>query len=414
MKDQIRSHLNDPKQLEKLYRTNKVPFKREFSALYPELKGNTLADCWNERLNYENDEINWGTGRELLFVLIASLVAGFIAKIPAMFQINEDYFYPRNIGFIFLPLLTAYFAWKSNLQLKRIAMICGVMLVALIYINMLPVSTTSDTLILACIHLPLLLWVLLGSAFVGNNLTDYHKRLDFLKYNGDLVVMTTLILIAGGIMTGVTIGLFELIGFKIEELYFQYVGIFGLSAAPIVGTYLTQTNPQLVGKVSPVIAKIFSPLVLVMLVIYLIAIIYSGKDPYNDREFLLIFNALLIGVMAIIFFSVAETSKTIKSQTEIWVLFLLSVVTVIVNGIALSAILFRIAEWGITPNRLAVLGSNFLMLLNLLFITILLFRSLTKKSDVAAVGRSIATFLPIYSIWGMIVIFIFPLIFGFK
>ena len=51
MKDEILTHLNDPRQLEKLYRTNKVPFKREFSTLYPELKGNPLADFWNERLN---------------------------------------------------------------------------------------------------------------------------------------------------------------------------------------------------------------------------------------------------------------------------------------------------------------------------------------------------------------------------
>ena len=134
--------------------------------------------------------------------------------------------------------------------------------------------------------------------------------------------MTTLILIAGAILSGITIGLFSLIGFNIEKLYVQYIVIFGLPAAPILGTYLTQTNPQLVGKVSPVIAKIFSPLVLVMLVVYLIAMVSSGKNPYNDREFLLIFNALLIGVMAIIFFSVAEISKTTKSPTEIWVLFL--------------------------------------------------------------------------------------------
>jgi hypothetical protein len=118
--------------------------------------------------------------------------------------------------------------------------------------------------------------------------------------------------------------------------------------------------------------------------------------------------------MAIIFFSVAESSKTSGNSTAAWVLFLLSAVTIIVNGIALSAIVFRIAEWGITPNRLAVLGSNFLMLLNLLFITVLLFKSLTKKSDIAAVGRSIAVFLPIYCIWAVIVIFLFPLIFGFN
>ena len=154
MKNQILTYINDPGQLERLYRSGKGSFKREFSALYPELKGNALADFWNERLNYETEDINWGTGRELLFVVIAALIAGFIAKIPAIFQIDEDFFYPRNIGFIFLPLLTAYFAWKNNLQLKQIAVICGVMLVSLIYINALPASTTSDTLILACIHLP--------------------------------------------------------------------------------------------------------------------------------------------------------------------------------------------------------------------------------------------------------------------
>ncbi|MEX2568811.1 MAG: hypothetical protein WD431_22910, partial [Cyclobacteriaceae bacterium] len=45
-----------------------------------------------------------------------------------------------------------------------------------------------------------------------------------------------------------------------------------------------------------------------------------------------------------------------RQKRELWVLLLLSAVTIIVNGITLSAILFRISEWGITPNRAAVLG----------------------------------------------------------
>jgi len=413
MKDEIRNHLTNPGQLEKLYRTNKVLFKREFSILYPEFKGNTLADFWNERLNYESDEINWGTRRELLFVIIASLVAGVIAKLPALLSISEDFFYPRNIGFIIFPPLIAYFAWKNKLSTGKIAFIAGATLAGLIFINFLPNVKQSDTLILSCIHLFLVLWLLLGFAFVGAVSNNNEKRLGYLKYNGDLVVMTTLILIAGAIMTGITIGLFSLLGFHIEDFYFQNIVVFGLPAAPILGTYLTQTNPQLVGKVSPVIAKIFSPLVLVMLVTYLVAMVYSGKDPYNDRQFLLIFNALLIGVMAIIFFSVAETSKT-KSLPEIWILFLLSVVTVIVNGIALSAILFRISEWGITPNRAAVLGGNVLILINLLLATVQLFRVLFRKADITGVGKAIAFYLPIYGAWATIVTFIFPLLFGFK
>ena len=226
--------------------------------------------------------------------------------------------------------------------------------------------------------------------------------------------MTTLIIIAAGILSGITIGLFSLIGYNIEKFYFENIVTFGLPAAPIFGTYLTQTNPQLVGKVSPVIAKIFSPLVLVMLVIYLTAMVYSGKNPYDDREFLLVFNALLIGVMAIIFFSVAETSRTDKSQTEIWLLFLLSVVTIVVSSIALSAILFRISEMGMTPNRAAVLGGNVLILINLLLVTVQLFRVGSKKADITRVGKVISSYLPIYFVWTIVVTFLFPLIFGFK
>jgi hypothetical protein len=414
MKEKILTRLHDPGQLEKLYRTNKVPFKREFTALYPELRGQPLADFWNERLNYDSDELTWGTGRELLFVLTAILVAGLIAKVPALFSISEAFFYPRNIGFILFPALSAYFAWKNKLPATKITFIAGATLASLLFINSLPDVEKSDTSLLSCIHLLLFLWSILGFAFTGEDINSGEKRLGYLKYNGDLVVITTLILIGGGIMTGITIGLFSLIGYNIEDFYFRNVVVFGLPAAPILGTYLTQTNPQLVGKVSPVIARLFSPLVLVMLVIYLAAMVYSGKDPYNDRDFLLIFNALLIGVMAIIFFSVAETARTTKHRAEILILFLLSIVTILVNGIALSAILFRISEWGITPNRAAVLGGNVLIMLNLLLVTAQLYRAASRKTESTGVGKAMASFLPFYCFWTVIVTFLFPLLFGFK
>lgn len=412
MKDEIRIHLNDPAQLEKLYRADKSAFKSAFNALYPELKDNIPASYWHERLNYGSD-ISWGTRSDLTVVLIAALLAGLIAKLPAILMIDADFFYQRNAGFIVFPLLTAYFAWKNQLSMRKVAFAAGAILVGLIFINFLPDVQQSDTLMLACLHLPLFLWSILGFAFVGEP-GNGEKRLGFLTYNGDLVVMTTLILIAGAVLSGITIGLFSLIGLHVEEVYFEYVGIFGLAAAPIVGTYLTHTNPQLVGKVAPVIAKIFSPPVLVMLLVYLTAIGYSGKDPYNDREFLLVFNALLVGVMAIIFFSIAEMAKTTTTRVEIWMLFLLAVVTILVNGIALSAILFRISTWGITPNRAAVLGSNGLMLVNLLLVTAQLFRVLSNKTNINGVGKSIAVYLPVYCIWAFIVTFIFPFLFGFK
>lgn len=414
MKDAILSSLGDAAQLEQLYRTDRPGFKRAFNSLSPEIRNQPLAAFWNARLNFTREEgISWGNTKELVLVLLTALVAGFIARLPHMLKLDEELFYSRNIGFILFPALITYFAWKNKLPAARIVFIAAATLAGLLYINLLPINPSSDTLVLACIHLVLFLWSLLGMAFV-RRIGQPLRRIGFLEYNGDLVVMTTLIVIAGGIMTGVTIGLFSLIGLNIEEFWFQNIVVFGLPAAPIFGSYLTRTNPQLVGKVSPVIARIFSPLVLVMLVVYLVAMAWLGKDPYNDREFLLVFNGLLIGVMAIIFFSVASFSRGNRYPAETWVLFFLSVVTILVNGIALSAILFRISEWGITPNRAAVLGSNLLILVNLVWVAAQLLRVLRQKTDVTGVGLAIGRFLPVYAAWTVIVTFLFPLLFGFR
>ena len=415
MRVEIKNNLDNPGLLERLYRDNRTTFKREFNLIYPDIKGSVTAQIWNARINFETEDISWGTGKELVFILVASFIAGLIAKIPDFAGIDHEYFYPRNIAFVVFPLLTAYFAWKHKVQKKSILIVSAAFLVSVVYINLLPGDINkTDTLKLACIHLPLFLWAALGFTFIGDKLNNNQRRIDFLRYNADLVVMTTIILIAGGLLTAMTFGLFELIDIKIEDFYQQYVIVWGLAAAPIVGTYLVQTNPQLVNKVSPVIAKVFTPLVLVTLIVYLVALIFAGKNPYNDREFLLIFNLLLIGVMAIILFSIAATSKSEESKIGTILLFGLSIVTVIVNSIALSAILFRIFEWGITPNRFAVLGGNVLILTNLLIVAYRLFKTIKDNNEIEKVENSIASFLPIYCMWTFFVAFIVPLLFSFK
>jgi hypothetical protein len=408
----ILKHINEPGSLEKLYRSNKAEFKQAFLSVYPEIKGNDLAEFWHERLKDEPDAISWGSKKELLWIVLGILTAGILAKIPGIFSVDEEFFYSRNVSFI-LPLITAFFAWKNKLPLNAISVLTGITGISLVYINSLPGKDT-DTLILACIHLPLILWGLLGAAYSGPDLLNWKNRLSYLRFNGEAAVMSVLIGIGAGLLSAITINLFLLIDVQIEEFWGDYVAAFGLPAVPILGVYLTYTNPQLVNKVSPVIAKIFSPLVLVMLVVYLVAIAVTGKDPYNDREFLLLFNVVLIGVIALIFFSVAESSTKKADYSGVWILLLLSIVTVVVNGVALSAIVFRISEWGITPNRMAVLGGNILILIHLLMITWKLYQTATKKALLEEVGKTIVVYLPIYMLWTAVVVFLFPLMFGFE
>lgn len=413
MNQEIKSHLNDPAYLENLYRKNKSDFKTAFTAIYPELTESVPAQIWHERLTYESNSISWGSKNDFVFLAISIFLAGMIARIPFTFTISEDFFYPRNIAFIVFPFLTAFFVWKNKLAPKSIAIISVLSVACAIYINSLPDKET-DILILACIHLPVMLWILIGVAFTGNEPHNLAKRLDYLRFNGDVIVMSVLLGIAAGIISGITFGLFALIDINIEKFFQENLVVFGLPAIPILATLLTQTNPQLVNKVSPIIAKLFSPAVLIMLLVYLSAIIFSGKNPYTDRDFLLLFNVLLIGVMALIFFSVAESTDKNKNSADFWILFLLSIVTIIVNGVALSAILFRIAEWGFTPNRMAVLGSNILMLIHLFMIAIKLFGTVSKKNEGMEVGKTIVRYIPVYFIWAVFVLFIFPLIFGFE
>jgi len=414
MKNEILEQIDQPEKLEELYRNNKSEFRAEFNELYPDIKNKNIARVWFQRLNYQAMQKSPWQKRDLFLVIGLSLIAGMIAKIPDFTSLDPDYFFPRNISFIAFPVLIAYFAVKESVAGKPLAIAIAGILASVIYINILPGTEQTDTFFLACIHLPLVLWMLLGYVYTGASPGSYRKRLDFLSYNGDLVVMATLIVISGGLFTAITLGLFQLIDLDIEDFYFEYIAIWGVAAAPVLATHLVRTTPHLVGKVTPVIAKIFTPVVFIMLSIYLAAVLYTGKDPYNDREFLIVFNALLVGVMAIILFSISESSYKHKNNLSLFMLSGLSVVTIILNGIALSAILFRIWEWGITPNRAAVLGVNVLILLNLIRIAISLTKNLINTRQTDGAEKSIAQFLPFYAGWVVIVTFLFPLLFGFS
>lgn len=416
LKELILKAIDTPSVLEKIYRNNKNNFQNAFNEVYAEIKNTTVAQIWNERLNYQEEEINWGNKNDYLFIFITTLITGFIAKLPFFTGINEETFYTKNFSFFVFPVLIIFFSWKQNLEIKKILFPLICTFLAILYINFLPNIHThkSDSVLLACIHLPIFLWSLLGYIFVGGQWKNTPQKIAFLKYNGDFVVMTALILLSGGMFTGITIGLFTIINVNIETIYFEYVVVWGLSAVPMISTYLVRNNPQLVGRISPVIARIFTPVVFSTLLIFLLVLIYTGKGLYTDRNFLLVFNNVLIGVMAIILFSATEATKSNKNNFNLIFLLGLSLLAIILNGLALSAISFRLIEFGITQNRIAVLGSNLLIFSNLIVVAFQLFNVLRKANDIKKVEHVIALFIPVYGIWAALVTFVLPFVFHFK
>jgi hypothetical protein len=419
MLDKIKENLRDPEALEKLYRDDRKAFKAAFDNIFPEIKTTEPAKFWKVRLEFDNkpEIMKVFSLSEIIMVIIIGLITAILIKLPDIFPggWSDTIFYYKNGAIIVFFGLTLYTVWMSSVNdLRRIIMTALAFLVPLIYINLLPFDEQSDPVTLVHIHLPMLMWFIYGIVFTGHDFRNLDKRIDYIRFNGDLAIVYTLMAIAGGLLTAITIGLFNSIGLNIEEFYARNIVISGVVAVPVVSAYLIEKFPSLVSKTAPLIAGIFSPLVFVTLIAFLITIAVTGKDPYNNRDFLLLFNVMLLGVMAIIIFSVSETSVIKNQKFNAIVLFALSITTIITDLIALSAILYRLGEYGLTPNRLAVLASNLLILANLILIMTDLFKINFRKKEFRIIEMTISKFLPVYLLWIIIVVFGFPLIFGLK
>lgn len=351
---------------------------------------------------------------EIILLITSSILATIIVKIPAILNLIEDDFYAKNLSFIILPFLMIYFSLKNKITLKKAFIPFSVMVVSIVFINSLPVIESNASLILACMHLPIIIWLLLGYFFTNGAFNNVERGLDYLKFNANLVIMSTLLTIAGMLFTMVTVGLFKLIDINVDSLYFNVLGIWGLVSIPIIATYLVDKNPGLVNKISPIIAVLFTPVVIITLFLFLISLISTKKDIYHDRNFLIVFNVLLVGVICIIIFSLTEAVSNQFQKVLLIFLIILSILTIIVDGIALSAIAFRLSTFGISANRIAVLMINILVLTNLILLSFQLFKVVKKREKLESVISKFLFFIPVYAIWACVVVFLFPIIFQYK
>jgi len=147
--------------------------------------------------------------------------------------------------------------------------------------------------------------------------------------------------------------------------------------------------------------------------VFLVAMIFSPLRINENRDFLLIFNVMLLAVVALIVFSISELDREKKKDKNVLLLFLLALLAIIVNSIALAAIISRLAD-GFTPNRTIVLITNILVFINLILVAIKLFPCYFRESRLDTVESTVSKYLTVYAAWTLIAIFAVPLVFGFR
>lgn len=409
----IVKNMDNPHELEKMYRKDPKAFKKAFSQAWDQNPDSQVLGAWYERLHFKekvNKEKTSLFQKGFLFMGLLAILAGISTRIIFHF-VEQEAIAPINLAFGVIPFIAAYFVYNNTPKKSIIYSLAALFLISGMYLNTLPVNY-KDSTILAYLHLPIFLWVLVGLAFTGNEYLKGSIRLAYIKFNLEYCLLYGSMAVSGMILAVFTMRLFSFVDLDIGEFYFSNVVLFGAAALAIVTAYLVSMNLKLAKNITPYISKIFSPLVLITLLIYLITVIWVGKNPFLDRNFLMAFNGILLGVLAVTIFSIVESDSDEKKNISDYINFSLIVLALIIDTVALSAIVFRLSSYGITPNRLAVLGVNILIWANLIWIMFAYMRFLQNKSGLKAIQDAVTKYLPIYGIWATFVIFTFPIIFN--
>lgn len=355
---------------------------------------------------------------ELVIVVALGVLAGFLGKIPALLGsdvVDENVLlYAKNAFLFALPPAAIYLIWKRALSPRfwwvTAAVFCGAALVA----NLYPSHGPHDTARLIAIHLPIALILFLGVLYGGPGWRRTGVRLDYVRFVGEVFIYGVLLGLGGGVLMGVSVVLFELIEVRIEHFVASWVVVFGGGALPVVAAYLVEHKRGRLETIAPVLARVFTPLFLVVLLALLIAMLVTGRAPSEDRELLIWFDLLLVVALALTLYTMSARDVEQPRDLWDWLTFALVAAALVVDLVALHAMVSRLVAYGATPNRVAALGENVLLLVNLGLIAVGYVRFLAGRATYQRIVDLQMRYLPVYAVWAAAVVVVFPPGFGFR
>ena len=356
--------------------------------------------------------------RDVITALIFAVAAAVAVKIPVLFGVGitdeHEAFYVHNASFFVLPILTGYFVWKRELTARSLAWLALPFIIGAISINSYPFVAGSHTEILAALHLPMALWFVVGAAYAGNRWREESGRMDFIRFSGELFIYYVLIALGGGVLTGFTVGMFQAIGIDIENFIQAWLLPCGALGAVIIGSWLVEAKQSVIENMAPVLTRLFTPLFTILLLGFLITMMWTGRGINIEREVLIAFDLLLVVVLGLLLYAVSARDPNAPPDAFDLMQVVLVLSALVVDGLALAAIAARISEFGFTPNRVAALGENIILLVNLSWSAVLYIRFLRHRGTFGALERWQTGYLPIYAAWAAFVVLAFPLLFGYR
>jgi len=364
------------------------------------------------------DELMPGAQTEMLAAVGLAVAAALAVKLPALFglQIDESDqpFYFRNAGLFVLPLLTIFFVWKRKSGLAAALWLALPFAAGAVFANIFHFGPNSDTERLTALHLPMALWLAVGVAYVGHHWFAGEGRMNFVRFSGELAIYYVLIALGGAVLVAFTVMLFASIGMKADWFIGRWLVPCGAAGAVIIGSWLVEAKQSVIENMAPVLTRLFTPLFTVLLLAFLGTMAWTGSPINVERQVLIGFDLLLALVVGLVLYAASARDPQAPPDVFDALQLLLVVSALAVDGVALAAIAGRISEFGFTPNRVAALGENLILLVNLVRTAWLYARFVRHRGPFASLERWQVAYLPVYAAWAAVVVIAFPPVFGYR
>lgn len=361
--------------------------------------------------------------REAIIAFCLAIAAAVAIKLPALFgrplDQNREFFdqsggfYARNLSLFVLPILAGYFVWKRRVDAPLARWLAVEFAIAAIFANVYPFAPHGETLLLTFLHLPIALWLLVGVAYAGSRWSQPAGRMDFIRFSGELFIYYVLMALGGGVLTAFMVLIFKSIGIDARPFFALWLLPCGATGAVIVGSWLVEAKQSVIENMAPVLTRLFTPLFAAVLVTFLVTVLWTGHGVDVQRNVLIAFDLLLAVVLGLLLYAISARDPESPAGLFDVLQVVLLVSALAADAVALSAIAARISEFGFSANRVAALGENLILLINLAWSAVIYVRFLRGRRSFASLERWQTDYLPVYAAWAAFVVIAFPPLFGY-
>jgi hypothetical protein len=195
-------------------------------------------------------------------------------------------------------------------------------------------------------------------------------RFAFLIKSIEVIITAGLYLIAGVVLGAITVGMFAALSIELPELWLRLIaaGGFGLLPVLAVASVYDPGSPpsqqdfdQGLSRFIATMMRLLLPLTLGVLVIYIVVIPFNFLEPFKNRDVLIVYNLMLFAIIGLLIGATPISDTDLALKLKVWLrrgVITVAILAALISIYALSAIIYRTIEGGMTINRLMITGWN--------------------------------------------------------